>query len=68
MLAVPADAAYPYRNTLFTYASADQVTRDALANAIKPSPVPSGHVAVLRVTATSASLVVAPVGPAVILR
>jgi len=61
-LAMPANATYPFYGTLFSYASADQATRDALAAAVKPSPVPAGSVAVVRVTATSARLIVAPVG------
>ena len=61
-LAMPANATYPFYGTLFSYASADQATLDTLAAAIKPSPVPVGAVAVVRVTATSARLIVAPVG------
>ena len=61
-LAMPTNATYPFYGTLFSYASADQVTKDALNAAIKPSPVPAGDVAVVHVTATSARLVVAPVG------
>jgi hypothetical protein len=61
-LALPEGAAYPYRGTLFTYASADQATRDALLNAVRPSPVPAGHAAIVRVTDGRAELVVAPVG------
>lgn len=61
-LAMPSGATYPYAATLFGYASADQATRDALAAAVKPTPIPLGCVAVVRVTATSARLVVAPIG------
>ncbi len=61
-LAMPSGATYPYAATLFSYASADQATRDALAAAVKPSPIPAGDVAVVRVTATAARLVVSPVG------
>jgi hypothetical protein len=61
-LAMPAQATYPYYATLFSYASADQATRDALAAAATPSPLPSGLRAVVRVTAAAARLVVAPFG------
>lgn len=67
-LAVPPGATYPYYNTLFRYASADAATRNALANAIKPSPVPSGYAATLRVTETAAQLVIAPVGTVLSIR
>ncbi len=67
-LAMPAGATYPFARTLFSYASADQATRDALAAAIKPSPVPTGHAATVRVTATSARLIVAPVGSVISIR
>jgi len=61
-LAVPGGAAYPYYRTLFTYASADETTRSALATAVKPSSVPAGYAALVRVTATAAQLAIAPVG------
>jgi autotransporter-associated beta strand protein len=67
-VAVPDGAAYPFFGTLFGYASADQATRDALAAAIKPSSLPAGHAATVRVTATSARLIVAPTGTTVIIR
>ena len=61
-LVVPEGASYPYYSTLFTYTSANQATKDALVAAVKPSPLPSGHEAVVRVTDTAAKLVIAPVG------
>ena len=61
-LAVPAGASYPYNALLFSYASASQATLDALAAATKPSPVPPGQHAVVRVTATSARLIISPSG------
>ena len=67
-LTVPLGTVYPYSNTLFRYAAADASTRDALANAVKPSPLPSGHAATVRVTATQAQLVIAPVGTVISLR
>ena len=67
-LAMPAGATYPFSRALFSYASADQATRDALAAAIKPSPLPAGHAATVRVTATSARLIVAPVGMTISIR
>ena len=67
-LTVPAGVTYPYSSTLFSYASADAATLDALANAVKPSPLPSGHAATVRVTATEAQLIIAPVGMVLSLR
>jgi autotransporter-associated beta strand protein len=67
-LAMPAGATYPFSRALFSYASADQATRDALAAAIKPTSVPTGHAATVRVTSTSARLIVAPVGTALSIR
>ena len=61
-LTVPQGAAYPYYGTLFTYASADAATRQALLDAAKPTPVPAGYTALVRVTDTYAKLTVAPVG------
>lgn len=67
-LGVPDGATYPYYGTLFTYASADEATLEALLQAVKPSPVPVGHAANVRVTATSARLVIAPVGTVIEIR
>ena len=61
-LAVPSGSAYPFNQVLFSYASADATTLNALTNAVKPSPIPSGHVATLHVTAASTRLVIAPNG------
>lgn len=55
-------ATYPYNGLLFNFASVDTATQSALLNAVKPSPIPSGHAAFVRVTDTSARLVIAPVG------
>jgi len=59
---LPAGVTYPFVNTLFSYASADQTTLDALAAAAKPTGFPSKYTATLRVTATETRLVVAPTG------
>lgn len=67
-LAVPEGAGYPYSSTLFSYASADAASRAALASAITPSPASSGFRATVRVSETSAQLVIAPVGALVELR
>ena len=61
-LAVPNGTTYPLNQVLFSYASADPTTLSALTNAVKPSPIPSGHAATLHVTAASTRLVIAPVG------
>lgn len=61
-LGVAEGATYPYTGTLFTYASADPATQSALLGAATPSPVPSGHSAFVRVTDTSARLIISPVG------
>ena len=61
-LDVPDGAAYPYYSTLFSFASANQATRDALLNAIKPSPLPVGYAATIRLDNTSARLIIAPAG------
>ena len=67
-LTVASGATYPYYNTLFSYASADMATLGALNAAIKPSPVPSGHSATVRVTDTYTRLIIAPVGMVIFLR
>lgn len=67
-LAVPEGVTYPYNSQLFSYASADQATREALAKAVKPSPVPSGYAVVLRVTGTSSRLTIAPAGMVFMMR
>ena len=59
---------YPYYGTLFTFASADAATRQALLNATKPSSAPVGYAALVRVTDTYAKLTIAPVGSVMTLR
>ncbi len=61
-LAVPAGATYPLNLLLFTYASADAATQDALANAVLTTPPPVSYIVKVRVTNSSATLVVAPSG------
>jgi len=61
-LTVPQGAEYPYYGTLFTFASADAATCQALLNATKPSSAPAGYTALVRVTDTYAKLTIAPVG------
>ncbi len=68
VLAKPEGQSYPLNQLLFTYASADQATQDALVNATLPSPLPPGYIANVRVTATSARLVAAPAGLLIILK
>lgn len=67
-LAVPEGTAYPYARTCFSYASADAATLSALTNAVKPAPLPAGHTATLRVTGTSARLIIAPGGTVICIR
>jgi autotransporter-associated beta strand protein len=67
-LTVPQGAEYPYHGTLFTFTSADAATRQALLNATKPSSVPAGYTALVRVTDTYAKLTIAPVGSVMTLR
>ena len=66
-LDVPEGTTYPLNQLLFSYASADQATLDALNAATLPTP-PSGHSANIHVTATSARLVVAPGGTLILIR
>jgi len=67
-LTVPQGVVYPYYGTLFTFASADAATRQALLNATKPSSAPVGYAALVRVTDTYAKLTIAPVGSVMTLR
>ncbi len=67
-LTVPQGAEYPYYGTLFTFASADAATCQALLNATKPSSAPAGYTALVRVTDTYAKLTIAPVGSVMTLR
>jgi autotransporter-associated beta strand protein len=67
-LAVPEGAAYPYTGTLFTYASADAATREALRAAVLSVTPPAGHAATVRVTDGSAVLTVAPSGTVLMLQ
>lgn len=67
-LGVPEGATIPFYSTLFSYASADAASQAALVNAVKPAPIPSGHTAIVRVDATSARLVIAPVGTVICIR
>jgi autotransporter-associated beta strand protein len=67
-LGVPEGATYPFYSTLFSYAAADAASQAALVNAVKPAPIPSGQTAIVRVDATSARLVIAPVGTVICIR
>jgi len=66
--ALPEDADLPYTLTLFTYASADSATRDALAAGAETLSVPDGYVATVRVTDHSATLSVSAPGLILLLR
>ena len=67
-LAVPEGATYPLSQLLFSYASADQATQDALSAAVVTTLLPPGQNANVRVTDTSTRLVVAPAGLIIILK
>jgi len=67
-LAVPDGATYPLNHLLFSYASADQSTQDALFNAMVITLLPPGNSANVRVDDTSARLMVAPAGTLLILK
>jgi hypothetical protein len=61
-------ATYPVNQLLFTYASADQATQDALAAATPPPDLPEGYGYTVRVTDTSARLTAGPAGTLIILQ
>lgn len=56
---LPQDVALPYRRTLFSFASVDAATRDALAAGAAALAVPEGFKASVHVTDTQATLTVA---------
>lgn len=67
-LTKPQGMSYPLTLLLFTYASADAATQDALTNAgLTPTPPPASIVKV-RLTSTSATLIVAPQGTLIQIR
>ena len=67
-LSLPDGVDYPYYLTLFTYGSADQVTRDALASSTLVSPLPAGERATVHVTETLARLAVSARGAILMLK
>jgi len=67
-LAVAEGATFPVSQLLFTYASVDAATQEALVNAVLATPLPEGYILNVRVTASSARLVAAPAGTLILLK
>lgn len=61
-LDTPDNAAYPYSRAVFSYASANDSTLAALAAAVKPTAIPKGYVATVRVSSTTTRLFISPGG------